>query len=145
MLLLMFVDFLFFFFYFFHFLQVWMYEYFGVGPQLLEDVDDVFRRFLHWMAKYRLSTPPKHSLQAWQIPQGCLIDTSGATVNFFLFKLICITTCINFFFFFFFVILPFVKISECCIFRVLLLELRFLLLATLVVLLLLSWRHIPIF
>ena len=30
-----------------YFFQVWMYEYFGVGPQLLEDVDDIFPRFLH--------------------------------------------------------------------------------------------------
>ena len=46
------------------FSQVWMYGYFGVGSQLSEDVDDVFPRFLHWMPKYRLSTPPKRSLQA---------------------------------------------------------------------------------
>jgi len=45
----------------------------------------------------------------------------------------------------FLVILPFVKMSECCIFRLRLLELKVLLLAMLVVLLLLSWRHIPIF
>ena len=32
--------------YYFFFPQVWMYEYFGVGPQLLEDVDDMFLRFL---------------------------------------------------------------------------------------------------
>ena len=44
------------------FFQVWMYEYFGVGSQLLEDVDDMFPRFLLWLPKYHLSLPPKHSL-----------------------------------------------------------------------------------
>ena len=39
-----------------------MYEYFGVGLQLLEDVDDMFPRFLHWLPKYHLSMPPKRSL-----------------------------------------------------------------------------------
>ena len=47
------------------FSQVWMYEYFGVGPQLLEDVNDMFPRFLRWLPKCHLSMPPKHSLQAW--------------------------------------------------------------------------------
>ena len=36
-------------------LQVLMYEYFEVGPQLLEDVVVEFSRFLHWMPKNRLS------------------------------------------------------------------------------------------
>ncbi|KAK9984332.1 hypothetical protein SO802_033857 [Lithocarpus litseifolius] len=44
---------------------VWMYEYFGVGPQVLEDVGDMFPRFLHWLPKYRLSVPSKSSLQVW--------------------------------------------------------------------------------
>ena len=39
-----------------------MYKYFGVGPQLLEDVDDMFPRFLRWLPKYCLSAPPKCSL-----------------------------------------------------------------------------------
>ena len=42
--------------------QVWMYEYFGVGPQVLEDVDDMHLWFFHWLPKYHLSTPPKRSL-----------------------------------------------------------------------------------
>ncbi|KAK9993607.1 hypothetical protein SO802_023310 [Lithocarpus litseifolius] len=54
--------------------QVWMYEYFGVGSQLLEDVDDMFPRFLHWLPKYCLSAPPKHSLQAWRT----MIDSLAA-------------------------------------------------------------------
>ena len=36
-------------------LQVLMYEYFEVRPQLLEDVVVEFSRFLHWMPKNRLS------------------------------------------------------------------------------------------
>ncbi|KAK9998070.1 hypothetical protein SO802_017673 [Lithocarpus litseifolius] len=46
---------------------VWMYEYFGVGPQLLEDVADELPRFLRCMPKNHLSTLPKHSLQAWRM------------------------------------------------------------------------------
>jgi len=47
------------------FFKVWMYEYFRVGPQVLEDVIDMYPRFLPWLLKYRLSTPSKHSLQVW--------------------------------------------------------------------------------
>ena len=49
------------------FFQVWMYEYFGVGPQVLEDIGDMYPRFLRWLPKYRLSTPPKQSLQVWRM------------------------------------------------------------------------------
>ena len=57
-----------------------MYEYFGVGPYLLEDVDDMYPRFLRWLPKYHLSEPPKRSLQAW-----CIVINSLATndVSFF--------------------------------------------------------------
>ena len=59
-----------------------MYEYFGVGPQLLEDVDDIFPRIVHWLPKYRLSTPPKRSLLAWWM----VIDSLDVDeVSFFLF------------------------------------------------------------
>ena len=44
-----------------------MYEYFRVGPQLLEDIAKEFPRFLRWLPKYRLSTLPKCSLKAWQM------------------------------------------------------------------------------
>ena len=30
-----------------NFFQVWMYEYFGVGPQVREEVDGIYPRFLH--------------------------------------------------------------------------------------------------
>ncbi|KAL0007990.1 hypothetical protein SO802_009492 [Lithocarpus litseifolius] len=44
---------------------VWMYEYFGDDPQVLEDVGDMYPRFHRWLPKYCLSTPSKHSLQVW--------------------------------------------------------------------------------
>ncbi|KAK9997979.1 hypothetical protein SO802_017582 [Lithocarpus litseifolius] len=46
---------------------VWMYEYFGVGPKLMENIAKDFPRFLHWVAKNRQSTPPKHLLRAWRL------------------------------------------------------------------------------
>ncbi|KAL4610706.1 hypothetical protein ACB092_08G070000 [Castanea dentata] len=38
-----------------------MYEYFGVGPQVQEDVDGIYPRFLRLLPKYHLSTLSKHS------------------------------------------------------------------------------------
>ena len=61
-----------------------MYEYFGVDPQLLEDVDDVFLRFLCWMPKHLLSKPPKISLQAWVI-DGLDVEDVSLFVCFFFF------------------------------------------------------------
>ena len=64
------------------FSQVRMYEYFGVGPQVLEDVGDMYPRFLCWLPKYYLSTSPKHSLQAWRM----VIDNlTTDDVSFFFF------------------------------------------------------------
>ena len=63
-----------------------MYEYFGVGPYLLEDVDDMYPRFLRWLPKYHLSEPPKRSLQVWHM----VIDNLTADdVSFFVFFLFC--------------------------------------------------------
>ncbi|KAL4602865.1 hypothetical protein ACB092_10G083800 [Castanea dentata] len=47
------------------FFQVWMYEYFGADPQVQEDVDGIYPRFLRWLPKYRLSLPSKCSLEVW--------------------------------------------------------------------------------
>ncbi|KAL0004483.1 hypothetical protein SO802_012044 [Lithocarpus litseifolius] len=47
--------------------KVWMYEYFGVGPQVREDVGGMYLRFLCWLPKYRLLTPSKHSLEVWRM------------------------------------------------------------------------------
>ena len=40
-----------------------MYEYFGVGPEIREEVNEIYPRFLCWLPKYRLSTPSKRSLE----------------------------------------------------------------------------------
>ena len=40
---------------------------FGVGLQIWEEVDDIYPRFLHWLPKYRLSTPSKRSLEIWHM------------------------------------------------------------------------------
>ena len=63
--------------------QVWMYEYFEVGPQVWEDVDGIYPRFLH----YRLSTPSKHSLEVWHMVIGNL---TIADVRFFFFGILCL-------------------------------------------------------
>ena len=49
------------------FFQVWMYEYFGVGPEIRGEVNDIFPRFLRWFPRYRLSTPSRHSLEIWHM------------------------------------------------------------------------------
>ena len=67
------------------FSQVRMYEYFGVGPQVLEDVGDMYQRFLCWLPKYYLSTSPKHSLQAWRM----VIDNLTTDDVSFFFFLLC--------------------------------------------------------
>ena len=62
-----------------------MYEYFGVGPQVREDVDGIYPRFLCWLPKYRLSTPSKCSLEVWRM----VIDNlTVADVRFFFFFLV---------------------------------------------------------
>ena len=80
-----------------------MYEYFGVGPYLLEDVDDMYPRFLRWLPKYHLSEPPKRSLQVWHM----VIDNLTADdVSFFVFFLFSfLSGFVLFFFFFFFLLL----------------------------------------
>ena len=44
-----------------------MYEYFGVGPEIWEEVASIFPRFLHWLPKHRLSTPSRRSLEIWRL------------------------------------------------------------------------------
>ena len=63
-----------------------MYEYFGVGPYLLEYVDDMYPRFLHWLPKYHLSEPPKRSLQVWHmVIDNLTADDVSFCVFFFCF------------------------------------------------------------
>ena len=42
-----------------------MYEYFGVGPKIREEVAGIFPRFLCWLPKHHLSIPSRHSLEIW--------------------------------------------------------------------------------
>ena len=42
-----------------------MYEYFGVGPEIQEEVAGIFPRFLHWLPKQHLSMPSRRSLEIW--------------------------------------------------------------------------------
>ena len=61
-----------------------MYKYFGVGPQVLANVGDMYPRFLCWLPKYDLSTPSKRSLQVWHmVIDNLTIDD----VSFFFFFL----------------------------------------------------------
>ena len=42
-----------------------MYEYFGVGLEIREEVVGIFPRFLRWLPKHCLLTPFRHSLEIW--------------------------------------------------------------------------------
>ena len=44
-----------------------MYEYFGVGPKIREEVNDIYPRYLRWLPKYRLSMPSRHTLEIWRM------------------------------------------------------------------------------
>ena len=44
-----------------------MYEYFGVGPEIQEEVIGIFPRFIHWFPKHRFSPPFRHSLEIWRL------------------------------------------------------------------------------
>ena len=44
-----------------------MYEYFGVGPKIWEEVTGIFPRFLRWLSKHRLSPPSRYSLEIWRL------------------------------------------------------------------------------
>ena len=41
-----------------------MYENFGVGPEIREEVNDICPRFLRQLPKHHLSTPSRHSLRS---------------------------------------------------------------------------------
>ena len=44
-----------------------MYEYFGVGPEIWEEVASIFPRFLYWLPKHHLSIPFRCSLEIWHL------------------------------------------------------------------------------
>ena len=58
---------------------------FGVGLQIWEEVDDIYPRFLHWLPKYRLSTPSKRSLEIWRLVIDNLIANDVSPFFFFSF------------------------------------------------------------
>ena len=72
------------------FFQVWMYEYFGVGPKIQEEVNDIFPRFLRWLPKHRLSTPSRRSLEIWRLVIDNLTTDDVSPFPFFLWDLWCL-------------------------------------------------------
>ena len=40
-----------------------MYTYFGVGPEIHEEIAGIFPRFFCWLPKHHLFTPSRHSLE----------------------------------------------------------------------------------
>ena len=48
----------------------------------MEDVGDMYPRFLHWLPKYRLSMPFKCSLEVWRM---VINNLTVADVSFFFF------------------------------------------------------------
>ena len=55
-----------------------MYEYFGVGPEIQEEIASIFPRFLCWLPKHRLSTPSRRSLEIWHLViDNLTIDVSS--------------------------------------------------------------------
>ena len=44
-----------------------MYEYFGVGLEIQEEVVGIFPRFLRWLLKHHLSMPFRRFLEIWRL------------------------------------------------------------------------------
>ena len=44
-----------------------MYEYFGVGLEIQEEVVGIFPRFLRWLLKHHLSMPFRCFLEIWRL------------------------------------------------------------------------------
>ena len=58
--------------------QVWMYEYFGVGPEIQDKVIGIFPRLLRWLPKHRLSPSSRCSLELWRLViDNLTIDVSS--------------------------------------------------------------------
>ena len=62
-----------------------MYEYFGVGPEIQEEVNVIFPRFLRWLPKNHLSTPSKRSLEIWHLVMDNLTAGDVSSSPFFFF------------------------------------------------------------
>ena len=64
-----------------------MYEYFGVGLEIQQEVNNIFPRFFRWLAKHHLFMPFRHSLEIWRL----VIDnlTIDDVSPFFFFFFLC--------------------------------------------------------
>ena len=61
-----------------------MYEYFGVVPEIWEEVVGIFPRFLHWLSKHCLSTPFRRSLEIWRLViDNLTADDVSSSSSFF--------------------------------------------------------------
>ena len=63
-----------------------MYEYFGVGPKIQEEVAGIFPRFLNWLPKNHLSIPSRRSLEICQLVIDNLTIDDASFFSLLLFK-----------------------------------------------------------
>ena len=63
-----------------------MYEYFGVGLEIWEEVAGIFPRFLRWLPKHRLSIPYRRSLEIWHLVINNLAIDDVSSFFLLLFK-----------------------------------------------------------
>ena len=63
--------------------QVWIYEYFGVGPEIREEDAGIFPRFLCWLPKHRLSMHSRRSLEIWHLVIDNLTADDVSSSSFF--------------------------------------------------------------
>ena len=63
-----------------------MYEYFGVGSKIWEEVAGIFPRFLRWLPKYCLSIPSRRSLEIWRLVIDNLIVDDVSSLFLLLLK-----------------------------------------------------------
>ncbi|XP_030945395.1 uncharacterized protein LOC115969900 [Quercus lobata] len=56
--------------------EIWMYEYFGVGPKLHNSKAQVFPRFFRWSSRNRISGGKKRTLQDWRLIIESLTETN---------------------------------------------------------------------
>ena len=61
-----------------------MYEYFGVGPEIQEEVNNIFPRFFRWLPKHHLFMPFRHSLEIWRLVIDNLTADDVSSSSFFL-------------------------------------------------------------
>ena len=63
-----------------------MYEYFGVGLEIQEEVTGIFPRFLYWLPKHCLSIPYRRSLEIWRLEIDNLTIDDVSSIFLLLFK-----------------------------------------------------------